>query len=208
MNRYLIYKTSGVDASLLKIHPDQYQQKMDKRLQELTLSSTSSSNQVVPASSMGLIRYEDSITYKLSSCLADAALFNARRFRINWSASPNASTFVQLVLPSPNAGNPQNLSLQTSFMSSIQITTPNMFSKIGGLRATTTMVHDINTEKVKVMRDNCDKYLTIQLEQTDFVAQPADESESKKLPLLRPKHGNELIRRCCECVTELRNNIG
>ena len=195
----------------MKIQPDhQYQQKMDKRLQELTLSSTSSGHhQVVPASSMGLIRYEDSITYKLSSCLADAALFNARRFRINWSASPNASAFVQLVLPSPNAGNPQNLSLQTSFMSSIQITTPNMFSKIGGgLRTTTTMVHDINTEKVKVMRDNCDKYLAIQLEQTDFVAQPADESGSKKLPLLRPKHGNELIRRCCECVTELRNNIG
>ena len=201
MNRYLIYKSG--DASLMRPAQGQADQlKMDKRLQELTLSSTSS--QVVPATaSMGLIRYEESITYQLSYCLADAALFNARRFRINWSASPNASTFVQLALPS----NPQSLqSLQSSFMSSIQITTPNMFSKLCALRPVTT-VHDVSAEKAKVMRDNCTKYLTIQLEETEFIAQPSDET-GKKLALLRPKHGNELIRKCCECVTELRNNIG
>jgi hypothetical protein len=134
------------------------------------------------------IKLKDSITNDLNWCIADSGLFNSRRFRVNWSLNSSASTFTRLnYLPSHNL----------SFANSIQLVSVHR----------NLLQTNVTDARLNKLIENCELYLNIQLELTDFVKQKIPGSKAK-LPLLRPKLGNELIRRCYECTQDIRNNIG
>lgn len=158
----------------------------DKRLQSLSLG---------PESTVKFIKLADSISRDLEWCLADAGLFNSRRFRINWSMQPTALSYVQL------APQPKN----TSFLNVAQFVSPLTINS-----------NLLDSSKLALIQEHCEKYLRVQLELSESASQSVDSAQKKyllntsanKLPFFRPKNGNELIKKCCECAKEIRNVIG
>jgi hypothetical protein len=163
----------------------------EKRLESLKLSSNN--NQVKEMIEHGaLIKLDDSVMNGYSNCVVDLSLFNARRFRINWSVN---SIFTQLThLPSS----------KTAFANAIQFTYPNFFT-----------LKDHNLQKLNTIQRNCEKYLQIQLELSELITQQPKakskyviDNESKRLAYIQSKRGTELIQQFYNCTEELRNNIG
>jgi hypothetical protein len=102
------------------------------------------------------------------------------------------------------------VSKNSTFLNTVQIVTPILISNGN----TSFASLDPTNAKLKVLRDNCETYLKIQLELTEFLTSKSSQqkyvlnSEKNKLPYLKPKIGNELIQRFCNCTLEIRNNIG
>lgn len=194
-NRFLIQKTSKLVMPSSKKTIEEIQQDLNSIM---ATSTKSKSNQI--ESTLNYIKLNESITNDLHWCLADSGLFNSRRFRVNWSLSPTAYSHTRLN-PVPK---------NSTFLNIIQIVTPILVSN-GGSSFTAL---DSNNAKLKVLRDNCESFLKVELELTEFLTSKTSQqkyilnSERNKLPYLRPKIGNELIRKCCDCILEIRNNIG
>lgn len=124
------------------------------------------------------IKLSDSLSNELHNCVIEGGFFNSRRFRSCFFLNPNASFGFS------------RLALSTPmepFANTVQLCT----------------VHEISSpERIQTIRQNCLLYLEVQLELTEF-------SNSKLgLPILRPKKGNELIRRFFQTTLQIRNSIG
>jgi hypothetical protein len=159
----------------------------NERLEALSLTGSTET------SLNALIKLKDSITNDLNWCLADAGLFNSRRFRVNWSLYPTASTYTQL----------SNYSRHLTYSNKIQLAN---FDQC-------TVAISLDEAKLSQIRANCEVYLRIQLELSDMIAQQNSLASQNRpvrnhIPLFRTKYGNELIKRCCECTQEIRNSIG
>ncbi len=194
-NRFLIQKTSNLVMNSCKKTIEEIQENLNAVSATATKSK---SNQI--ESIHNYIKLNDSITNNLQWCLADSSLFNSRRFRINWSLYPTACTYTQLGQVAKNS----------TFLNLVQIVTPILISN----GSTSFASLDQTNAKLKVLRDNCETYLKIQLELTEFFTSKSSQqkyvlnSEKHKLPYLKPKIGNELIKKICDCTMEIRNNIG
>jgi hypothetical protein len=194
--RYLDSADVAATVSELK-QQDQLMISTDRRLQSLTLVNEF----------QRLVELRESITNGLHWCLADAALFNSRRFRISFALYPTSCTYTRLVAS-------QNKTSSAYFRNAVQLVTPILVN-IGNVNATPEVLN-AKLEKIKL---NCERYLNINLELTEFIRNSNDQnrtqqkqyalSETKsRLPLLRPRSDNELIKRCSECTQEIRNSIG
>lgn len=150
-----------------------------QQMETLRISSESKSLQHIP-----YIKFSDSIIANLQHYIADAAIFQAHRFRVNWSMFPSSTTYTSL-----------DLNLALTQMQLINLMSPSTIP--------VNNLSDSDSSKLNTIRDNCTKYLTIQLELTDFIA-----TNKCKLPLLRPKQGNDLIKQFNDCIQEIRNQIG
>jgi hypothetical protein len=136
-----------------------------------------------------------SLTKNLEWCLADVGLFNSRRFKVNWSMHMTPFTFMQL-------SRFQSQSKPLSFLNSIQFRQP---LSISFLSNNSNDPDILNTNvKFKSLVDNCKFYLQAQLDLTEFIPQS---NANHKLPLLKTKRGNELIKQMCECANQIRNTI-
>jgi hypothetical protein len=190
-SRYLDSTASTVGE--LKQH-DQVIAANDRRMQSLTLVNKF----------QRLVELRESVTNGLHWCLADAALFNSRRFRVSFALYPTSCTYTRLVIS-------QNKTTAAAyFRNSVQLVTPILVN-IGNLNTTP----EILSTKLEKIKFNCERYLNIQLELTEFTEKTQQKqqqyalTEAKpRLPLLRPRAKNELIKRCSECTQEIRNNIG
>lgn len=124
-----------------------------------------------------LVRLHESVTNDLNWCISDSGLFNSRRFRSCWSLSSAGYAFSRLGVSQPQ-----------SFAAAVHMYT----------------VHFNPTpDRAEIVRKNCEMYLGVELELTEFCR-----ANKLALPLLKPKKGNELIRRCFECTQQIRNSIG
>ena len=128
---------------------------------------------------------QQTLTLNLEWCLADAGLFNSRRFRVNWSHVHNTFT---------TADNTSKIQLKMPTSTSWWLSTST--SEAG------------TSSKFNSLKENCKMYLQTQLELTEFVADAS--IQKNRLPLLKAKYGggNELIRQMCACSQQIRNNIG
>ena len=156
------------------------------KLQQTRISSELLSSKSL--SQIIYIKYSESIINNLQNCIADSALFQSHRFRINWSMNPTATTFTHLDL---------NMA-----MTNMQLV--NLISPISTVSKNNCLETD--NSKLITTQTNCIKYLNTQLEYTDFIEK--NNATSNKLPLLRTKPGNELIRHFYETTLEIRNKIG
>jgi hypothetical protein len=194
-NRFLIQKTSKLVMPTSKKTIEEIQEDLNAVSATATKSK---SNQI--ETQQNYIKLNDSITNNLDWYLADSSLFNSRRFRINWSLYPTACTYTQL----------GNMPKNSTFLNMIQIVTPILISN----GSTSFASLDPTNSKLKVLRDNCETFLKIQLELTEFFTSKTSQqkyvlnTEKNKLPYLKPKIGNELIQKLCDCTMEIRNNIG
>jgi hypothetical protein len=177
-NRFLIHNTHMSNAtnviSNLNLH-HQRRQQIHKQIEE---DKTSMEQQQLE---------KQTLTKNLEWCLADAGLFNSRRFRVNWSMHKSSFTYLQL---NSNNSNSQ-------FKNLIQFKMPTSTSW-WSLQSEETLA----TSKFNTLRDNCQVYLQAQLDLTEF------QLASNRLPLLKTKRGNEAIRQMCECAQQIRNTIG
>lgn len=169
----------------------------DDRLQSLHLNTEISNQQVPSKEPLKLIQLKDSVINGFTWCLADAGLFNARKFRVNWSLRPSAFTYTQL------APVPKN----TTFLNMVQLCTPQILN-IGGSNFINT-----SNQKLKIITENLEKYLTIQLDLSEFVTKAPQASnlysnDELRIPFLKTKIGNELIRQLSDCTDDIRNSIG
>ena len=142
---------------------------------------------------LSFVKLENSIVNNLHNCVADAGLFHSRRFRVNFSLNPTACTFTHL-----------NLNAKSTDMSVVSLMAPSMVTSGHALPQS----EPVNLEvKMSLIRENCEKYMQIQLELTDL-GEENSMTATRRLQLFRPKPGNSLIASCCELTQELRNRIG
>lgn len=162
----------------------------NERMKTLSLAGD---QQTVPSSSR-MVMLKDSIANDMQMCIVDAGLFNARRFRVNWSLNPSACTYGYLTGSSARNG-------ALPFASAVQLANFECC-----LLANSTP----DEAKLAKIKDNCEAYLKIQLDLSELVQfkQLGAQRLKLKLPHFRTKLGNELIKRCCECTQQIRNNIG
>ena len=143
---------------------------------------------------------QQTLTKNLEWCLADAGLFNSRRFRVNWSMLKSSFTYLQL-------NNATNTSFQ--FKNVIQFKMPTSTSWWSSSSSSCLQTEDEN--KFNRLRENCQVYLQAQLDLTEFNYSNSEKSlnsNANSLPLLKTKHGNDAIRQMCECAHQIRNTIG
>ena len=176
----------------------------DRRLQSLTITTGQQDREIFKEFGR-LIEFRESITNGLHWCLADAGLFHSRRFRVNFGLFPTSCTYAQLAtVPSKNA----------YFRNAVQLVSPVLVN-IGSLNTTP----DLISAKLNKIKANCERYLLIQLDLTDFLKNNNNKQqlqqtsyalneERSQLPFFRTKLDNELIKRCSEITSEIRNNIG
>ena len=131
------------------------------------------------------ISLNESATSGLTWCIADSALFNSRRFRAAWTLNACTPYAFSRLVPGTGAHHVAN---------AVQL--------VGLYAPISTDESRLNT-----IRANCVDYLSVQLDLTEFVSK--EESKlARRLPLLKPKRGNELVRRCFECAQQIRSSIG
>lgn len=141
-------------------------------------SKKSSKNTADAVGKSGFIKLNDSISKNLYSCVLDGGFFNSRRFRPSWTLNPLVG----------NGFTRLDLSSSIqSFAEAVQILTVNISP---------------SSERVETIRQNCQLYLDAQLELSEF------HISKIILPVVRPRKGNELIRRCFQITQQIRNNIG
>jgi hypothetical protein len=185
-NRFLIHNTHMSNTtnviSNLNLH-HQRRQQIYKQIEE-------------EKTNMGQLeqQQQQTLTKNLEWCLADAGLFNSRRFRVNWSMHKSSFTYLQL-----NSNSSNN---NSQFKNLIQFKMPTSTSW-WSLQSEETLT----TSKFNTLRDNCQIYLQAQLDLTEFQVASSGGS-SNRLPLLKTKRGNEPIRQMCECAQQIRNTIG
>lgn len=164
----------------------------NRLLQEQPLNSASKSIKSMSSekkseeeeeSARGYVKLEESMTRGLQWCVLDAGLFQSRRFRPFWSLNPQLGHAASRLAIS-----------NSSIANSLQLFT--VFSRPAAL------------DRLEKVRENCEAYLNVQLELTDFIHAGEKEKRSSRLAWLRPRKGNELIRRCFECTQQIRNSIG
>lgn len=198
-NRYLVQKTlklgiqKSTDEQLRQT--DQYETEDGElakyeysRMQQMQPSRASSEITTKSLSNIPFIKYSESITCNKQFLIADKALFQSQQFKINWSMFPTAMTYINL-----------DLNLPQTNMNILKLLSPSTVS--------ITQLND--TDKLNIIQENSVKYLQIQLDLTDFVetSKPIYLKQSK-LPLLRSKLGNDLIKNFYECTEDIRNKIG
>ena len=135
------------------------------------------------------IPLNESVLFNLHTCVIDSGLFNSRRFMTSWKMNPLGVTKLEL--------NPKK-----NQMNLIHVESP---STISFLNANTDPGSKLDT-----IRENCEKYLKIQLELSEFVTAKRDQHFTSNLNVqqLKPRFGNQIIRSCFECTDQIRNNIG
>jgi hypothetical protein len=141
------------------------------------------------------IPLKESLVNNFLSCYSDACLFNARRFRVTWSPClPTPSTYIQLK-PTPNIATAVHLT-------SAQLITPivaNISPSIQQQQKSSQLEYQTN----ELMKQNCEKYLRIQLDQSEFQLQ--NDKKTNKFSQLKPKMSNELISQLNDCTQQICN---
>jgi len=167
---------------------DQYELDENLAKNEYNRCSTESTNKSL--SQISFIKYSESITKNLHRCIADPALFQSHRFRVSWSMNPTAITYTNI-----------DFGISMTNMQIVNLLSPS-----------TIFINnssDSDNLKLNTIRENSEKYLNIQLELTDFIEKDSEiVRRTYKLPLLRPRAGNDLIKKFFECTQEIRNQIG
>ena len=156
------------------------------RIQQIQAPRYSSDPTNKSLSHIPFVKHSESIINNLQEYSADTAIFQSHRFRVNWSMNPTATTYTSL-----------DFNLAMTNMPIVNLLSPStVFSSNSS---------DSDASKLTCVRENCSKYLNIQLDLTNFIA---SSSNASRLPLLRPKAGNDLIKNFFECTQEIRNQIG
>ena len=197
-NRFLIHRTSQLLSATNMSKPQPHLQNMEQS----SLSGGVQDEEKSLGDQQLLLTQHQTITRNLEWCVADAGLFNSRRFRMNWSMHRTAFTFTQLASSSGTSSNTcvQLLSPQVTCFSA---TSPSCDASQ-------------QMSKLNVLKDNCRAYLHAQLDLTEFNYSPptsggaysSTANTSLRLPHLATKSGNDLIRQLCELSQQLRNTIG
>jgi len=191
-NRFSMQKVMKLDMKKLgsQLVPEGVESDLAK-LKLIKTNESTGGDQV-----LSFVKLENSIVNNLHNCVADAGLFHSRRFRVNFSLNPTACTFTHL-----------NLNAKSTDMSVVSLMAPSMVT----LGHALPQSEPVNMEaKMSMIRENCEKYLQIQLELTDLGEENLLNTSmgSRRLQIFRPKPGNSLIASCCELTQELRNRIG
>ena len=197
-NRFSVLQRAAAAANSGYMPLDAVVTQTDDTQRRVTTTTTPSKQlSAANASASTQCSHEQSITTNLSWCLADASLFNARRYRVNWSMFPAANTYVQLAAQASAAS--------VCFFNRIQVAAPITVSN--GLY-TFAAAEPAAHAKLSALREHAVAFLSVQLELSEFVAAVATDERTPAVAWLCPKAGNELIRRFCESITETRQSIG
>ena len=152
------------------------------RIQQIQTNRYSNEIANKSLSQIPFIKYSESIINNLQECIADAAIFQSHRFRVNWSMNPTATTYTNI-----------DFNNAMTNMQIVNLLTPSTIFSSNSF--------DSDNIKLNTIRENSEKYLNIQLELTDFIVKDSsDVRRVSKLPLLRPKAGNSLIKNFFELI--------
>jgi hypothetical protein len=148
LNRFLLhraYQQQSQSALPVPSEPIPSQESYNRKLETLTLSGDL--NQLVPSTSEHrLIKLNESVVNGYQACLADYGLFNARRYRSNWSVWPSAATHTRLSLTGSGSAFLNGVHLSSSF----------------------------TVNETDIIRKSCEKYLQIQLKLSEFIRSPGN----------------------------------
>lgn len=166
------------------------------QLKSLKLNEMQSSDD--QALKLKFINLEESILYKNQMLVADIGLFQSRRFRVQMSFNPNSCTYTSL-----------SLNTKSTDLSTINLAVPLMIT-LGNTPILQSLEANNLEAKMNVVKENCEEFLKIQLELTDWekMSDSSNLMNSQQLNLFRTKPGNVLIKKCCDYVKDMRNNIG
>ena len=128
------------------------------------------------------IPYSQSFFLNSNNCIIDSSLLNSRRFLVSWKSNPTGFTRLEL---NSKSGLMNLVKLESPISTSFLLDEKN----------------EATAKKIETLRVNCEKYLEIELELSEF-------TKEGPVPMLKPRSGNQLIRRFFECTEQLRNKIG